>query len=651
MFQDHISPTQSAEIKNRTIQDNIMYLNLIQEIYLKRNANLAILSVDVEKAFDTVNREILWEIMKAFGLNKNEIDKIKILYRFPKTKININNKESDYVDCMSGVRQGCPCSMILFTIYIEAVLVMIKNDNLIAPIHIPGTNNKTKFIAHADDITFFITDNISLNRINQKINLFSKTSGLKVNKNKSKILNVDGNINQNDIDFKIVKSIKILGVWYGMDCEKKNLQDMTNKMKETINTWESTWLYLPERTIIVNKAIIARIMYTLYITKINKNDQKELDKIIFKYIWQKEFEPLKRHIMKNKIKNGEWKIWDVKNLEYSLQVANLVNSVITQKHPLYDLTSYIIGPLIKQINHSKKKRPFMIDNKPKYKKWREIFTTIISNYQFNRKIRPSMIYSNINHQWPNDNLNNTTVRWEETWANISNLPNEWKETSWRILNNVIMSKEYLHTYQNMRSANCPRCGKIESIVHIFYECPIATQVTDSDFSEDELPSTSSNAPTNRPQRKTRSVASVLHTSQVSGESSQPSCTPFWPNRPPPESSPAKAASSPTYAKVLASPPASQVVSSDQRLLQPRVVLECANILPPSQPRSPPDDTSPPHSPPENPLVSPSCHFRSLHQQQEVSTASCLQDEVSLKDCCLPGPSTNLFPTPPSQPKS
>ncbi|XP_023236271.1 uncharacterized protein LOC111635519 [Centruroides sculpturatus] len=412
-------------------------------------------------------------MLACLGLNEKEINKIKYLYINPKTKIVINGKESEYIKCEAGVRQGYPSSMVLFTIYIEGLLNLINNDNLITPIYIPGVSKKIKYAAHADDINFFINDNVSLNRITLSLNKFCDTTGMKINKNKSSIIKVYGHNNIDSLTFKVTNNKKILGIWYGKDKNKNNMKEMKSKLEKAIENWEKIWLYLPEHTIIVNKVLFAKIMYTLYTTNLDKKEIKIIEKLIFKYIWTKDFEPLKRGIMKNEIDQGGWRIWDVKTLEQALQLSNLINAILQKQHPLEDLAIYILGPITKHLSNELTNRPFLLDNSNHYSQWRSTIKSLITTNITIDKLKPSIIYRSNHPQHHNPNLVDNSVEWKECWINVSRLPPEWKETTWRIINNVTMTKEYLHNYHLLRSAKCPRCTRDESTYHLFYECSTA----------------------------------------------------------------------------------------------------------------------------------------------------------------------------------
>ena len=79
-----------------------------------------------EKAYDTVNRKILWGILKKIGVTKEIIELIQSLYRDTNPEYDLEGKKVKDVKGNRGLRQGCTLSPLIFTIYIEEMAYRIK---------------------------------------------------------------------------------------------------------------------------------------------------------------------------------------------------------------------------------------------------------------------------------------------------------------------------------------------------------------------------------------------------------------------------------------------------------------------------------------------------------------------------------------------
>lgn len=90
------------------------------------------------------------------------------------------------VEINCGARQGCPLSALLFVIAIELLAQILRTDQHIRVIMIPGSGEQiVKCVLYMDDITFCI-DMISVNRTLEVTAWFGQASGLKINKDKSR---------------------------------------------------------------------------------------------------------------------------------------------------------------------------------------------------------------------------------------------------------------------------------------------------------------------------------------------------------------------------------------------------------------------------------------------------------------------------------
>ena len=71
-----------------------------------KNLEATILLVDFSKAFDSIYRGKMEQILLAYGLPKETVTTIMMLYKNTKVKVRSPDGDSDYFDIVAGVLQG-----------------------------------------------------------------------------------------------------------------------------------------------------------------------------------------------------------------------------------------------------------------------------------------------------------------------------------------------------------------------------------------------------------------------------------------------------------------------------------------------------------------------------------------------------------------
>ena len=98
--------------------------------------------MDLSKAFDTLNHEILLKKLQYYGINGTALHWFSSYLINRKQYVELNNTSSTISTLNIGVPQGSILGPLLFLIYI--------ND-------MPNASNAFKFILYADDSTLFST--------------------------------------------------------------------------------------------------------------------------------------------------------------------------------------------------------------------------------------------------------------------------------------------------------------------------------------------------------------------------------------------------------------------------------------------------------------------------------------------------------------
>ena len=91
--------------------------------------------MDLEKAYDKVCTEELWEALRRYGVSGGLLGAIKSMYQASEACVRMDGEVSELFEVKQGVRQGCPLSPLLFNIFLNIVreartnfLVRVKLD-------------------------------------------------------------------------------------------------------------------------------------------------------------------------------------------------------------------------------------------------------------------------------------------------------------------------------------------------------------------------------------------------------------------------------------------------------------------------------------------------------------------------------------------
>ena len=113
---------QAAFRTGRGTTEQIFILSYILEQSAEWQTPLYIGFIDFKKAFDSVRRDKLWNILRHYGIPDNFVDIIQELYDGSTSCVVDNGRTSDWFPVETGVKQGCVMSGFLFNIIIDWVM-------------------------------------------------------------------------------------------------------------------------------------------------------------------------------------------------------------------------------------------------------------------------------------------------------------------------------------------------------------------------------------------------------------------------------------------------------------------------------------------------------------------------------------------------
>ena len=114
-----INSDQTAYIKDRYIGQNIRLINDVIDFSLQNDTHGAIIFLDFEKAFDSLERNFMFAVLEKFNFGSYFINMIKCIYQKCSSCITNNGWNSEYFKIARGIRQGCSLSALLFLMSVE----------------------------------------------------------------------------------------------------------------------------------------------------------------------------------------------------------------------------------------------------------------------------------------------------------------------------------------------------------------------------------------------------------------------------------------------------------------------------------------------------------------------------------------------------
>ncbi|CAI7758419.1 unnamed protein product, partial [Closterium sp. NIES-53] len=211
-----ISPEQYGFIPGRRLSDAVAMVADIIDTAKNHNEDWYLLLVDFHKAFDSVSRDFLFDVLEKMGFLQGFMGWIKGLHQDTTTKLLINGWLGQGVDMMSGVRQGCPLAPYLFLCAVEPLVLEVEKRKL----GLEKEGHRLGYLGYVDDTTLVLQGRQHIAEAEEVLDKFEKAAGLATNKSKSVVLPLGANLNViggSTSDFKWAgadDAERLLGVWF-----------------------------------------------------------------------------------------------------------------------------------------------------------------------------------------------------------------------------------------------------------------------------------------------------------------------------------------------------------------------------------------------------------------------------------------------------
>ena len=181
---DCLNDEQNGFRKDRSTIDHLYTLTTIIESRKLRKLSTFCAFIDFKKAYDMVNRSLLFAKLESLGISSKMLKALYAIYSNVQSCVKINGQLTEWFDVTSSLKQGCILPPLLFNIFINDLIDEVKKLN----VGIKLDNDIISVLVYADDIVFMCENENDLQKIIDTLSVWCDTNDLVVNLSKSKIV-------------------------------------------------------------------------------------------------------------------------------------------------------------------------------------------------------------------------------------------------------------------------------------------------------------------------------------------------------------------------------------------------------------------------------------------------------------------------------
>ena len=229
--------------QNSSCIDTVMLLKEIVSNYNNEGSNVHCSLIDLSKAFDKIDHDIMVNKLKDSGLPCKIVDILEYMIKNTWVHVNYNSTVGNVWKIETGTRQGGVLSPILFNYYIKTSIDDVIKEN--AGCMLNGI--KWNVLAYADDILIMAPSSNGLQSLIDKFGISIMNVKLTVNVDKSKYIvfkkskndNIESSIYLYGEQLKRVYECKYLGII--LDENKMNKKDSDRLMSDFLIQFNSLY--------------------------------------------------------------------------------------------------------------------------------------------------------------------------------------------------------------------------------------------------------------------------------------------------------------------------------------------------------------------------------------------------------------------------
>ena len=250
-----IGDEQGGFREGRGCVDQVFAIKQVCEKYLgKRNKEVHMAFMDLEKAYDRVDRNALWKVLGMYGIRGKLMGGIQAFYKDSKACVRVDREEGRWFSVQTGLRQGCVMSPWLFNIFMDGVTKEVRARTHGEGVELWNKEDRQKWgelsvLLFADDTVLLADSKLKLQRLVDEFAIVCDRRKLRINVEKSKVMKCTREREGGKLDIVLngklveeVNNFKYLGVVISADgTMSEELESRMMQGRKLVGAMKAVW--------------------------------------------------------------------------------------------------------------------------------------------------------------------------------------------------------------------------------------------------------------------------------------------------------------------------------------------------------------------------------------------------------------------------
>ena len=291
-LRNHISyiipPSQTGFIPNRSITENIIYIN-DTIAWAKHHCTEAVITcLDFAKAYDRVQWRFLLRVLSKMGFGQRWSQLITEIYDNRSAHLIINGAMSAPFDITRGVLQGDPLSPSLFIIQASPLYASISAMEQTHGIPLPDGSHAPTGSYYADDSTLIARSPVHAAELFDVAQRFCDGSGAMLHPQRCVAIATSPLAPTLPNVVRIIRTnecTELLGVPIGVDISRiQQVERVVSRMIKRANEWSHIGRTTDGRIATVRSIILPTVWYVLSALATNTTEAEKIQKVVINFI-------------------------------------------------------------------------------------------------------------------------------------------------------------------------------------------------------------------------------------------------------------------------------------------------------------------------------------------------------------------------------